>query len=195
MSTYNTQKPSIPTATVLDNGVTVGTATVYDPRDSDLPRGPNYVPVFGNNEVSEDQIKCYSLRKTVMFLCGIDIFFGLLYSFYNAFFLIPTCLAIGGFYGAKNYNSCVVMSYLIYITLDWMAKLGIYISNAIVQDPSTVDPAARTWWWIFIIVSTLVDIWISKIVWKYWRCLRDMSVLELAELKNRQLKKYYYVYW
>jgi len=53
----------------------------------------------------------------------------------------------------------------------------------------------RPWWWIFIIISTLVDIWISKIVWKYWRCLRDISVLELAELKTRQLKKYYYVYW
>ena len=195
MSTYNTQKPSIPTATVLDNGVAVGTATVYDPRDSELPRGSNYVPVFGNNEVSEDQIKCYSLRKTVMFLCGIDIFFGLLYSFYNPYFIIPTFIAGIGYVGAKKYNSCIVLTYLIYITLDWMAKLGIYISNAIVQDPSTVDPAARTWWWIFIIVSTLVDIWISKIVWKYWRCLREMSVLELAELKTRQLQKYYYVYW
>ena len=80
MPTYNTQKSTIPTATVLDNGVSVGTTTVYDPPDSDIPRGPNYVPVFNNNEVSEDQLKCYSLRKTVMFLCGIDIVFGLLYS-------------------------------------------------------------------------------------------------------------------
>ena len=130
MATYNTQKTSVPTATIVNNGVPVGTATIHDPLDSTLSRDANYTPVFGN-EVSTDQIQCYSLRKTVMFLCGIDIFFGLLYSFYNPYFIIPTFIAGIGYVGAKKYNSCIVLTYLIYITLDWMAKLGIYISNSI----------------------------------------------------------------
>jgi len=195
MPTYNTQKTPVTTATIVNDGVPIGTATIHDPIDPTLPRDANYAPVFGNSEVSTDQIQCYSLRKTVMFLCGIDIFFGLLYSFYNPYFIIPTFIAGIGYVGTKKYNSCIVLTYLIYITLDWMTKLGIYISNAIMQHPDTLDPAARTWWWIFIIISTLVDIWISKIVWKYWRCLRDMSVLELTELKTRNLGQYYYVYW
>tara|TARA_B110000003_G_scaffold11884_1_gene11976 strand:- start:553 stop:750 length:198 start_codon:yes stop_codon:yes gene_type:complete len=63
--------------------------------------------------------------------------------------------------------------------------------DAVNQDPATNSGLM----WVFIIVSTLINIWISKIVYKYWRCLKEITLLELAELKTLQLGRYYYVFW
>ena len=55
-----------------------------------------------------------------------------------------------------------------------MAKLSLYIADAVSQDPSSVNVSAETWWWIFIIISTVVDILISRIVYKYLRSLKNI---------------------
>jgi len=170
--------------------------TTYQSPSTAIPVGSPYqsaFPVVQN--IGAAQLECFSLRRTVKILCGIDIFFGLLYSFYNPFFIIPTLIAVGGYYGAKHYNSCAILTYLIFITLDWMTKLSLYIADAVSKDPSSINVSAETWWWIFIIISTVVDIWISKIVYKYWRSLKNMPVLEMAELKELTNVQYHFVYW
>ena len=170
--------------------------TTYQSPSTAIPVGSQYqsaFPVVQN--ISPAQLECFSLRRTVKILCGIDIFFGLLYSFYNPYFLIPTLIAVGGYYGAKHYNSCAILTYLIFITIDWMTKLSLYIADAVSQDPSSVNVSTETWWWIFIIISTVIDIWISKIVYKYWRSLKTMPVLEITELKELTNVRYHFVYW
>jgi len=102
---------------------------------------------------------------------------------------------VGGYYGAKYYNSCAILTYLIFITLDWMTKLSLYIADAVSKDPSSVNVSTETWWWIFIIISTVIDIWISKIVYKYWRSLKTIPVLEITELKELTNVRYHFVYW
>jgi len=190
MSNYSQPKTSVPVEAIPVTGTIIANENVraFTPQ-------PNYTTPFGTRQISDDQVECYSLRKTVMLLCGIDIFFGLLYAFYNPYFIIPTLLASVGFYGARNYNSSIVFCYFIYITLDWLAKLSIYIANVVNHDPNTVSPGSTALLWVFIIVSTLIDIWISKIVYKYWRSLKEISIFELADLKERQIRKYHYIYW
>ena len=192
MSNYTT-KTSVPVDAVPVTGTIIHDTSVPSGAARAIPITPNYTTTFGAQEISNDQIECYSLRKTVMILTGIDIFFSILYSIYNPYFFITTLLAVTGYYGAKNYNACVVFSYFVYITLDWLAKLSVYIIDATHEDPGTTGGAAVMW--IFIIVSTLINMWISKIVYKFWRSLRTISILELAELKERELRRYHYVYW
>ncbi len=194
MSNYTT-KTSVPVDAVPVTGTIVHDTSVPSGpvRAIPLPVQPNYTTAFRSREISNDQIECYSLRKTVMILAGIDIFFSILYSIYNPYFIVTALLALTGYYGAKKYNACIVFSYFVYITLDWLTKLSIYIFDATRDDPGTTGGAAVMW--VFIIVSTLVNMWISKIVYKFWRSLRNISILELVELKEIELRKYYYVYW
>jgi len=169
--------------------------TTYQPPTTAIPVG-NYQAAYPvQHDITPGQIECYSLRSTVKILCVIDIFFGLLYSIYNPYFIIPTMFAIGGYYGAKHYNNCAVLTYLIFITLDWMSKLSFYIADAVSKDPGSVDVGAETWWWIFILISTVVDIWISRIVYKYWRSLKNLPALEMTQLKELINVKYHFVYW
>ena len=145
-------------------------------------------PVVANLKM----IECYSLRRTVKLLCGINIFFGLLYSIYNPYFIIPALIASFGYYGAEKYNSAIILSYLIYITLDWILKLTLYIM-ATAQDPDSTNTTPG--WWVLIILSTLIDIWISKIVYKFWHSLKKLPVLERSELKEMENIRHRFVYW
>ena len=137
-------------------------------------------------------IECFNLRRTVKMLCAIDMCFSIIYSFYNPYFLLAVLLAYMGYYGADKYKFGLTLGYFIYITTDWMLKIGLYTYSL---SQNQVDPQATTGWWIFIIFSTLINIWISKIVFKFWRCLRNIPVLELGTLKAAQPVEYHYVYW
>jgi len=149
-------------------------------------------PVPENN-ISPKMIECYSLRRTTKILCGIDIFFGIMYSLYNPIFFIPTIMAIGGYYGAKYYHACSVATYLVFVTFDWITKLGFFIYSWSLLDP--VDQSNSSFMWFFIIFSTIVDMWITKIVFKFWRCLTTIPVLELNQLRTLQLERHRFVYW
>lgn len=138
---------------------------------------------------TDKMVRCYNLRRTVKILCGIDIFFGILYSWYYPIFFISTIIAIGGYYGAKHYNSCMVLSYFIIIMLDWISKLCFYIYIYSTDDnlPSSS--------WFLIALNTIINIWISKIVYKYWKCLKEISDIELNRLKQLQLANNRFIYW
>ena len=42
--------------------------------------------------LSPQMIECFNLRRTVKMLCTIDMFFSVIYSFYNPYFLILAAL-------------------------------------------------------------------------------------------------------
>ena len=144
--------------------------------------------------VNEKMLMCYNLRRTVKILCGIDFFFGLLYSIYSPYFIIPAIIALFGYYGASHYKKNIVLTYLIYITLDWVAKLTFFIIASVQSyDGDGTPPAVMAW--IFLIISTAIEIWISKIVYRYWYALKELPLLELARLKDSHITVYRFVYW
>ena len=104
-------------------------------------------------------------------------------------------MALTGYYGDKHYNAWITLVYLIIITLDWITRLSLYIVAAVVPDPNSTSTEGQAWWWIVIIFSTIVDIWISKIVYKFWRNLKKMPILELNQLKEVGAVQHYFVYW
>jgi hypothetical protein len=145
-------------------------------------------------EITDKMLECFSLRKTVKFLSAVDIFFGLLYSINNPWFIFPTFISLIGYYGAKKYNHAFILSYFLYITLDWIVKLGLYIYIA-TNPVENSRYSTSAFSWTVVVISTLIDIWISKIVFKFWRCLRNMPVLELQNLREMNNIKYRIVYW
>ena len=131
---------------------------------------------------SDDMLKCFSLRHTVKWLALIDFIFSLLFGTINPYFLIPILIAAIGYYGAKHYNKCIVLLYLAYITVSWITKLGLFIYY---YKKLTSDSAAeRAWGLCLVTLTTVVDIWISKLVYKFWRCMANMDTLELHALKD-----------
>ena len=162
-----------------------------------VPVESNYgyhIDVPDLEDINDKMLSCYYLRRTVKILCGIDIFFGLLYSIYSPLFIIPTIIAFFGYYGASHYKKNIVLIYLIYITLNWIAKLTFFIIGA-VQSYDTGAPPPVAWAWIFLLLSTGIEIWISRIVYKYWRSLKELPILELSRLKDSKITVYRFVYW
>ena len=145
-------------------------------------------------DVSNKMIECYNLRRTVMILCAIDFFFDLVYSFYLPYFIIPTFIALFGYHGADKYKKCLVLTYFIYVTADWLIKLGLHIANA-VESYNGMKPTPTALAWILVIITTMIDVWISKIVYKYWDSLKNMPLLELSRLKDATITIRRFVYW
>ena len=131
---------------------------------------------------SADMMKCFSLRHTVKWLALIDFIFSLLFGTVNPYFLIPVLIAAIGYYGAKNYNKCIVLFYFAYITVSWITKLGGFIYYY--EKLTSGSAAERAWALCIVTLTTIVDIWISKIVYKFWRCLTSMDLLELHALRD-----------
>ena len=50
--------------------------------------------------ISDDMIKTYNYRRSVMWFSGIDIIFSAIYCLYVPYFLIPLLIAFTGYYGA-----------------------------------------------------------------------------------------------
>ena len=86
-----------------------------------VPINTSHVVVTGNPvpqlEISNDMIKTYNYRRSVMWFSGIDIFFSAIYCLYQPYFLIPLMIAFTGYYGAKKYNVRLVQCYFLYCVL------------------------------------------------------------------------------
>ena len=67
MSNYTT-KTSVPVDAVPVTGTIILDTSVPSGAARATPITPNYTTTFSSTEISNDQIECYSLRKTVMIL-------------------------------------------------------------------------------------------------------------------------------
>ena len=68
--------------------------------------------------VTNKTILAYNLGKSVKIFSVLDGIFCFLYAVYSAWYFIPLLMNIVGYYGAKNYNKRLVLSYLIYSILN-----------------------------------------------------------------------------
>ena len=77
--------------------------------------------------VDGNMLKAFNLSQTVQILAGFDIILSFIYALYNYWFFIPLCIAFIGFQGAKKYDNCCSVVYLIYIILNCVSRLGVFI--------------------------------------------------------------------
>ncbi len=149
------------------------------------PYPPNQIYISTNpGSLTDDEFKCYRLSKTVKIFALIDIFFGFLYLWFNYFFIIPLLIASIGYFGAKNYNSCQVLSYAIYQICLNIGRLAfgvwsyVYIKQNNQEDQYPNVDAQLT----ITILLALLGLYIARFSYKLWSSIRSLSTDQLLTL-------------
>lgn len=146
---------------------------------------PDQVYVTTNQaSLNDDEHQCYRLSKTVKIFALIDIFFGCIYFWFNFWFIIPLLIASLGYFGAKNYNSCQVLSYAIYQVVNNLGRLGFaiwaYVSikqnNQEDQYPN-VDAQLT-----FTVLLVLLGLYIARFSYRLWKAINKLTTDQLVKI-------------
>ena len=147
--------------------------------------------------ISDNMIKTYNYRRSVMWFSGIDIFFSAIYCLYQPYFLIPLMIAFTGYYGAKKYNVRLVQCYFLYCVLvniiGRVAYFFVYYHNL---DGQSKQEHAFDFAWIMI--STAISIWVCEIIYKFIKYHGKLSERELLFIKQNANpayvgRRFYYI--
>ena len=147
--------------------------------------------------ISDNMIKTYNYRRSVMWFSGIDIFFSAIYCLYQPYFLIPLMIAFTGYYGAKKYNVRLVQCYFLYCVLvniiGRVAYFFVYYHNL---DGQSKQEHAFDFAWIMI--STVISIWVCEIIYKFIKYYGKLSEREVIFLKQNANpayvgRRFYYI--
>ena len=144
--------------------------------------------------LTNNSIEVYNLSKSVRIFSMIDAFFCLIYSVYNLYYFVPFLLVLFGYYGAKTYNKNYTLVYLIYCILNLFSKIVvwsvlIYYSSS---DDSNYDYGGFT---IFSWISILIELYITRIVNKYYIRLKNLTEQELSAIKELKYRVARIIYW
>ena len=146
--------------------------------------------------LSEKLCNIYNLSKTTRFLAAIDIFFALIYCFYNYFFFIAFIVAFSGYYGAKKYNSTYLLIYATYLFLNNISRIGdiaytiYYYDQNKINDRTNVNTSI-----VLASIFCLFNIYIARFVCVFWSKIKKMTphekdTLILIERENRVSPNY-----
>ncbi len=136
---------------------------------------------------------CYSLSATVKCLAYIDFIFSLLFAFANMYFLIPVMMSVFGYLGAQHFNKIYTLIYFTYIFFINIIRLLLFI-NAYFTDPIDERPSYVSF--IFLGICTLLEFWISRIIYRFYYSMKNLTLEELDFVKNlSHLSNYYTILW
>jgi len=145
---------------------------------------PNYTVYPTIYDISEDDINIYYLSRTVQLLALIDICFGFLYGFFNYYFFIPLIFAFLGYFGARNYASCSVLSYATYQIFCNIARMSLTIYNYIDirENNQEVDYKRINWQLVLAIILCLIGLYIARFSFILWQKIRNLTVDDINKL-------------
>lgn len=170
---YQPSTPAYPTESYNSAAPTYGTPY------------PDQVYVTTNPaSLNDDEFNCYRLSKTVKIFALIDIFFGFIYFWFNFWFIIPLLIASLGYFGAKKYNSCQVLSYAVYQIVNNLARLGFtiwaYVSikqnNQEDQYPN-IDAQLT-----FTCLLVLLGLYIARFSYRLWKAINKLTSEQILRL-------------
>ena len=118
--------------------------------------------------------KIYSLRRTIIFLCFLEIFFNLLNLAINWYYYIPSVLVLIGLYGTYRYNKCLIIFYVIYNFISLSKNLFLVYNY--------YDKEGYDWVPIFYVFSFIFNLWIILITSRLIRNIRLLDDDELEEM-------------
>lgn len=129
------------------------------------------------DDLTEKMFRIYNLSKTTRFLAAIDIFFALIYSFYNVYFFMGFLTAFSGYYGAKYYNSCSLLVYASYLFLNNIIRIitVIYMVQYY-HDNTDEDNSNMNVNIVFATIICLLNLWIARFVCVFWNLVKDMTL-------------------
>lgn len=154
-----------------NNDETVVIATAIDPQIV------NITPI--SCDINEQMKIVYSYGYTIKILCFIDIFISILYAVYSPLLFIPIIFAFCGLFGVKNYNYHAVLCYFIFEAFVLITRLitFFYIVSCCSENIYFFNT-------VFLILATIVGIWILEILYKYIKNLRDLSIEQINILRT-----------
>jgi len=143
--------------------------------------------------VTNKTILAYNLGKSVKIFSVLDGIFCFLYAVYSAWYFIPLLMNIVGYYGAKNYNKRLVLSYLIYSILNIVSKsiTWIYITF---YSPR-IDTFDYSGYTFFFMVGILIELYICHMVYRLYYALKALSEEEYIGLHGLKYRVARIVYW
>ena len=131
-------------------------------------------------DISDDMIKTYNYRRSVMWFSGIDIFFSAIYCLYVPYFLIPLLIAFTGY--------CVLVNII--------GRLAYFFAYYHSLDGQSRQEHAFDFAWVMI--ATVISIWVCEIIYKFIKYYGKLSEREVLFLKqnahpNYVHRRFYYV--
>jgi len=139
---------------------------------------PVVIPVPVEREViTNDMKKAYSYSYTIKWVSGIDMFFALLYSFYNLYWLLFVFCSYAGYYGAKNFKILQLYFYFLY-------EVGSVIIKTALLSVMVGDNNIDGYGVVMTILSIIVGIWVSELTFKLIRLMRHMTEDQLNLVRN-----------
>lgn len=141
---------------------------------------PKY-DIYPNKKILET----YKLANTIKLFAALTCIFTFLNMFMNIWFLTTILFAIIGYFGATKYNYNLTLLYFSYFVINNIVKFVylIYITYNDEERSNISDNYISTFWFIFII-NLLVNCWMLKIIYKFLINLKNLSLLDMSELKN-----------
>lgn len=144
-----------------------------------------------NDDLSENVKISFALSKTIKYLACIDIFFSFFYAMINLWYFIPLLFGFIGYYGAKNFNSFYTFIYLVYSILNLFSR--IYFFGFLIYNPN--NDIIPGYYYLLLGLIIFLEIWINKIVFKFYKSLRKLNVDELNILRGDNLRIVRTIYW
>jgi hypothetical protein len=147
-----------------------------------------------NNNLSDNVKLSFALGKTIKFLACIDIFFSFFYAMINFWYFIPLLFGFVGYYGAKNYNSFYTFLYLVYSIMNLLSRIFLF-GFFIYQENNDNNENSPFYYYFLLALIIFLEIWINKIVFKFYQSLRKLNLNELDILRTNKLKVVRTIYW
>ncbi len=178
----------------------------YDPKnqtDEYVTAVPVTVPIrvpqvpVPQLDISDDMIKTYNYRRSVMWFSGIDIFFSAIYCLYQPYFLIPLLIAFTGYHGAKKYNVRLVQCYFVYCVLvNIIGRLAYFFVYYHSLDGQSQQQHVFDFIWVML--ATVISIWICEIIYKFIKYYGKLNEREVLFIKQNAHptyahRRFYYI--
>ena len=148
----------------------------------------------GDEEVSIDVIKCYSISITLRCLIYVDFIFSCLFAFGNIFFSVFLFFPICGYLGVKKWNYNLIIYYFIAISVVNVLRLDMFLHFYFNSTEDTQNLYALNF--IFCIICTFIEIWCARISYRYSKFLLRLSDDELLYLRHHgNIPRYQMILW
>lgn len=148
-----------------------------------------------SSEISPDIVSTYQLSKSVKIFALIDFILNIPYLFISAWYILPLFIIIGGYIGAKKYNTCLVYVYLLFQVFCIVGRLSLtlfYYNQNINDHFSTFMYIVNI---VLTIFLTFLDAYIARFTIKLIQYLRKLQPEELQQLQENTLIKTTFLYW
>lgn len=161
----------IPTADVIEEDEIGDNAEIVDA-----------VEFHYDEYITQEMNMTFSLSRVVKCLIMFDFLFALLYALENNYYLSTLIVSFIGYRGADKFNKSAILFYSIYIFLINVIRLTFLFLLYTQTDEKTGERTEISF--ILAGICGVMGIWISNIIYRFYRLIRNLTPEQLANVKE-----------